>query len=109
MRRPLNPHEARLVATILEDPRYDEDFDAYEMASDIVRAINERRERESLWVVAAQAEGRPAIMVGPYTTIAAAQRGRDEARTGFGSTEVKVGIWRIRPSLEEAEDVTTHE
>lgn len=102
MKRNLNPHEARAVVAILEDPRYDEDFDPYTMASDIVRAINARRESEKLWVVAAQVPGRAPTMLGPFTTQAAALGAVELARVGYGNTEVNVGVWRIMaPGQEE--------
>lgn len=101
MKRGLNPHEARLVAGILEDPKYDDDFSAYEMAADIIRAVNERREREKLWVVAAQPEGRPATIIGPFLTYAAADKARSEVAVGYGNTNISIGIWRVREGMEE--------
>lgn len=103
MRRSLNHHEARAVAAILADPEYDGDDDPGRMASDIVRAINERRERERLWVVVAQPENRPATIHGPYLTEAGAMRAVGEALIGYGDTVVHVGIWRVHPNMEPAE------
>lgn len=101
MKRKLNPHEARLVRGIIEDPRYDGDFDSYGMASDIVRAINQYRERESLWVAAAAPDGRPPILMGPYTTYAQATEALDHASIGFGDTPVRRAVMRVQPGLVE--------
>lgn len=102
MRRSLNPHEVRMVAGILTDPAFDADDSPGPMADAIVRAINERREREKLWVVVVQPEEALPTLHGPWLTENAARRARGEALIGYGDTPVRVGIWRLHPNLAPA-------
>jgi hypothetical protein len=84
VKRNLSPHEVRMVVEILEDPRYDTDYDPLAMARDIVRAINERRERERLWVAGVQPEGRAPSLHGPFVTRAAAAKYLEAGYAGIG-------------------------
>ena len=99
MKRSLNPHEVRMVAGMLDDPKYDGDEDPANLARDIVRAINERREREKLWVVGVQ--GSVATLHGPYLTRTAALKGRQEALTGHSAGQV--GVFPLLSGLSEVE------
>ena len=98
MKRTRNPHEVRMVAGILDDPQYDADQDPGRMAQDIVVALNERREREKLWVVGVQSAAGVVTIHGPYLTRNAAVKGRQEAL--IGHAEGVVAVWPLLSSLE---------
>jgi hypothetical protein len=73
MKRRLNPAEVRGLCGILTDPQYDNDEDPYDMASAMVRSINDRREKEKLYAVNVYSQGKFHSMWGPYTTRKAAE------------------------------------
>jgi hypothetical protein len=98
--RRLKPTEIKAVAELLEAPA----SDTADLARDILRKVNEMRERESLWVVAVARPRREAQLFGPYLTQAEAKRAVDSGvvLTGFGDAPgIRIGYWRLQGRDEE--------